>query len=184
MTQEATVAAPDLIRRRASGWARFGALMLADKKALVGLVLLSIFVFAAVFGPLISPYDPNDMAYDMIMGPSLAHPLGTDDLGRDLFARTVQGTQVSLMVGIVGAFVAVGLGTLYGATAGYLGGRVDNIMMRIVDVLLSIPYMFVLILLLVMFGRSLFMLFVGIGLISWLDMARIVRSQALTLKNR
>ncbi len=105
-------------------------------------------------------------------------------MGRDLFARTVQGTQISLMVGIVGAFIAVFVGTLYGATAGYFGGRTDSVMMRIVDVLMSVPYMFVLILLLVVFGRSILMLFVGIGLISWLDMARIARGQTLSIKNK
>ncbi len=118
--------------------------------------------------------------------PSLAtgHWFGTDSLGRDLFARTVQGTQISLMVGLVGALIAVFFGTLYGAVAGYFGGRVDGTMMRIVDVLMSIPYMFVLILLLVVFGRSILMLFIGIGLISWLDMARIARGQTLALKGR
>ncbi len=88
------------------------------------------------------------------------------------------------MVGVVGAAIAVIVGTLYGATAGYVGGRTDQIMMRTVDILMSIPYMFVLILLLVMFGRSMSMLFLGIGLISWLDMSRIVRGQTLSLKNR
>jgi oligopeptide transport system permease protein len=88
------------------------------------------------------------------------------------------------MVGVVGSLVAVIVGTLYGATAGFFGGRIDNIMMRTVDVLMSIPFMFVLILMLVIWGRSITMLFVGIGLISWLDMARIVRGQTLTIKNK
>ena len=91
---------------------------------------------------------------------------------------------MSLLVGIVGAAIAVVVGTLYGAISGFAGGRTDQIMMRAVDILMSIPYMFVLILLLVMFGRSMWLLFLGIGLISWLDMARIVRGQTLTLKNR
>jgi oligopeptide transport system permease protein len=96
----------------------------------------------------------------------------------------VQGTRISIMVGVVGSVIAVVVGTLYGAVAGYFGGRSDNIMMRIVDILMAIPFMFVLILMLVIFGRSIFMLFVGIGLISWLDMARIARGQTLTIKNK
>ena len=118
--------------------------------------------------------------------PSLAngHYFGVDQLGRDLYARTVQGTGISLMVGIVGALISVVVGTLYGATAGYFGGRLDGAMMRIVDVLMAIPYMFVLIVFMVVFGRSILMLFIGIGLVSWLDMARIARGQTLALRNR
>jgi len=111
------------------------------------------------------------------------HYFGTDASGRDLYARVVQGTAISMMVGLVGALVAVVVGTLYGATAGYYGGRIDNIMMRTVDVLMSIPFMFVLILMLVIFGRSIVMLFVGIGLISWLDMARIARGRRPSRQN-
>jgi ABC-type dipeptide/oligopeptide/nickel transport systems, permease components len=119
-------------------------------------------------------------------GPSIAngHYFGVDELGRDLYARTVQGTRISLLVGFVGAAIAVIVGTLYGAIAGYFGGRTDGIMMRIVDILMAIPFMFVLILMLVIFGRSILMLFIGIGLISWLDMSRIARGQTLTLKNK
>jgi oligopeptide transport system permease protein len=118
--------------------------------------------------------------------PSLetGHYFGVDSDGRDLFARTVQGTRISLLVGVVGALVAVVVGTLYGATAGYIGGRTDQVMMRTVDILMSIPFMFVLILMLVIFGRSIFMLFLGIGLISWLDMSRIARGQTLSIKNK
>jgi oligopeptide transport system permease protein len=118
--------------------------------------------------------------------PSFAtgHYFGTDQEGRDLYARTVQGTRMSLMVGLVGALIAVVVGTLYGAIAGYVGGRTDSLMMRAVDILLSIPFMFVLILLLVIFGRSTLMIFVGIGLVSWLDMARIARGQTLSIKNK
>ena len=112
------------------------------------------------------------------------HYFGLDGLGRDLYARTIQATRTSLIVGVIGAFVAVVIGTLYGAFAGFVGGWVDNVMMRTVDVLISIPYMFIIILLMVMFERSFFMLFVGIGIVSWLDMSRIVRGQTLSLKNR
>lgn len=175
-----------------SPWADARKRFFHNKAAVAGLlILLSVAVFAFV-GERFAKF-PNDEIDFMVIGqvaelggPSLenGHYFGTDDLGRDLFARVVQGTQISLMVGVVGAAIAVIVGTLYGATAGYIGGRVDNIMMRLVDILMAIPYMFVLILLLVMFGRSISMLFVGIGLLSWLEMARLVRGQTLSLKNK
>lgn len=163
-----------------------------NRAAMAGLVILVLVSLFAIFGNSFAQWSNEDLDFNVMgqvatMGmPSLenGHYFGTDDLGRDLFARTVQGTQISLMVGIVGAAIAVIVGTLYGATAGYVGGRTDQIMMRAVDILMSIPYMFVLILLLVMFGRSIAMLFLGIGMISWLDMSRIVRGQTLSLKNR
>ncbi|MDO5642256.1 MAG: ABC transporter permease subunit [Paracoccus sp. (in: a-proteobacteria)] len=178
--------------RGRSPWADARRRFARNKAAMGGLVVLILVTLFAVFGNYFAVWSNQDMDFS-IMGqvrdlgaPSLAngHYFGTDDLGRDLFARTVQGTQISLMVGVVGASIAVIAGTLYGATAGYVGGRTDQVMMRLVDILMSIPYMFVLILLLVAFERSLAMLFLGIGLISWLDMSRIVRGQTLTLKNR
>lgn len=186
----ANLAASDVQGR--SLWADARKRFINNKAAFAGLIVLVCVALFAFLGGLIAKY-PNDEIDFMVIGqiaelggPSLenGHYFGTDDLGRDLFARTVQGTQISLMVGIVGAFIAVSVGTIYGATAGYIGGMVDNLMMRLVDILMSIPYMFVLILLLVMFGRSISMLFIGIGLISWLEMARIVRGQTLSLKNK
>jgi len=173
-------------------WTDARARFFRNKAAVASLIILTLVALFALFGQTFAAYSNEEIDWSVLGqipqlgGPSLenGHYFGVDELGRDLFARTVQGTKVSLLVGIIGAFVAVSLGTLYGATAGYLGGRIDNIMMRFVDVLISIPYMFVLILLLVMFGRSFFMLFVGIGLISWLDMARIVRGQTLSIKNK
>lgn len=178
--------------RGRSPWADARKRFLRNRAAMVALIVLTGVVLFAIFGNLFAVWTFDSLDYSIMgsaktMGaPSLAngHYFGTDDLGRDLFARTIQGTRISLMVGVVGAGVAVIVGTLYGATSGYIGGRTDQIMMRTVDILLSIPYMFVLILLLVIFGRSLSMLFLGIGLISWLEMSRIVRGQTLTLKNR
>lgn len=175
-----------------SPWADARKRFFRNRAAMVALVVLVLIGLFAAFGNSIAHWSNDEIDFSImgsaatLGGPSIenGHYFGTDDLGRDLFARTVQGTQISLMVGIVGAFVAVVVGTLYGATSGYIGGRTDQIMMRIVDILMSIPYMFVLILLLVMFGRSISMLFLGIGLISWLEMSRIVRGQTLTLKNR
>ncbi|MCU9847384.1 ABC transporter permease subunit [Defluviimonas sp. WL0024] len=173
-------------------WADARHRFLRNKAAVVGLVILFLIGLFAIFGNYVAAWSNEELDFTVmgqvadLGGPSLSngHYFGTDDLGRDLFARTVQGTRISLMVGIVGSLIAVVVGTLYGATAGYVGGRVDNIMMRTVDILMSIPYMFVLILLLVMFGRSIAMLFIGIGLISWLDMSRIVRGQTLSLKHK
>ena len=183
--------AQDEVKGR-SPWADARKRFFRNKAAMAGLIILIAVALFALLGGYFAQWSNEDLDFTVMgqvatMGaPSLenGHYFGTDDLGRDLFARTVQGTQISLMVGIVGAAIAVIVGTLYGATAGYVGGRTDQIMMRAVDILMSIPYMFVLILLLVMFGRSIAMLFLGIGLISWLDMSRIVRGQTLSLKNR
>ena len=160
--------------------------------AVASLAVLLLVAAFALFGGFIADWSNEEIDWSMLGSvvekgaPSLAngHWFGVDELGRDLYARTVQGTRVSLMVGIVGALISVVVGTLYGAAAGYFGGRLDGAMMRVVDVLMAIPYMFVLILFMVVFGRSMLMLFVGIGLISWLDMARIARGQTLSIKNR
>lgn len=184
------MSAPDVKGR--SPWADARRRFRKNKAAMAGLIILILVALFAIFGNHIAAWSNEEMDF-AVMGqaaelgqPSIAsgHYFGTDDLGRDLFARTVQGTQISLMVGLIGAAIAVIVGTLYGAVAGYVGGRTDQLMMRLVDILLAIPYMFVLILLLVTFGRSTTMLFLGIGLISWLEMSRIVRGQTLTLKNR
>lgn len=187
----ATNLAADDVQGR-SLWADARKRFVHNKAAVAGVIVLVAVALFAFLGEWVAQF-PNDEIDFMVIGqvaelggPSFesGHYFGTDDLGRDLFARTVQGTQISLMVGIIGALIAVLVGTVYGATAGYVGGSVDNLMMRLVDILMSVPYMFVLILLLVIFGRSISMLFLGIGLISWLEMARIVRGQTLSLKNK
>lgn len=163
-----------------------------NRAAVVALVMLAAVMLFALGGGALSAWNTSDIDWERLGdiagqgAPSLSngHYFGLDDLGRDLYARTVQGTRISILVGLVGAGVAVVVGTVYGAISGYFGGRLDQIMMRVVDVLMAIPFMFVLILLLVIFGRSLGLLFVGIGLISWLEMSRIVRGQTLTLKNK
>ena len=163
-----------------------------NKAAVTSLFLLLAILFFSFFGPFLAQWSNEEIDWSVlgdiaILGsPSFdtGHYFGTDELGRDLYSRVIRGTKISLMVGVVGALIAVLVGTLYGAIAGYFGGKLDNFMMRLVDILMSIPYMFVLILLLVMFGRSIIMLFIGIGLISWLDMARIVRGQTLSIKQK
>ena len=173
-------------------WQDARARFLRNRAAVASLAVLALVAAFALFGGFAASWSNEEIDWSMLGSvaekgaPSLAngHWFGVDELGRDLFARTVQGTRISLAVGIVGALISVVVGTLYGATAGYFGGRLDAVMMRIVDVLMAIPYMFVLILFMVVFSRSIVMLFVGIGLISWLDMARIARGQTLGIKNR
>ena len=173
-------------------WADARKRFLLNKAAVASLLVLILITLFSLTGEAIAPWTNEEIDFNVIGSadtkgmPSIesGHYFGTDDLGRDLFARSAQGTRVSLMVGFVGTFIAVLVGTVYGAVSGYVGGRTDAIMMRIVDILSAIPYMFVLILLLVMFGRSMFMIFVGIGLLSWLGMARIVRGQTLSLKHK
>ena len=163
-----------------------------NKASLISVFVLFAMVLIAFFGPYLSQWDYETIDWELIgnsveMGaPSIenGHYFGTDDLGRDLYSRVMQGTQISLIVGLIGTIVAVVVGVLYGAIAGYFGGRIDNVLMRFVDILMSIPYMFILIILFVMFGRSVYILFIGLGLFSWMDMARIVRGQTLTIKHK
>ena len=183
--------AADEVRGR-SPWTDARIRFMRNKAAVAGVVLLALVSLYAFVGEWVAAWAYEDIDWAVMGNAATAgmpsfengHYFGVDDLGRDLFARTAQGTRISIIVGVVGAAISVIVGTLYGAIAGYVGGRTDQIMMRIVDILLAIPFMFVIILLLVMFGRSLTMLFAGIGLLSWLSMSRIVRGQTLTLKNK
>ena len=150
-----------------------------------GVFLLAMGTLAAFAPWLPGLADPT--VQDLRLGvtpPSFAHAFGTDELGRDLFARVLYGGRISLMVGLVGTLVSLLIGVTWGATAGYVGGRTDELMMRIVDVLYALPYIFLVILLLVFFSKSLLMLFVALGLVQWLTMARIVRGQVLSLKHQ
>jgi oligopeptide transport system permease protein len=150
-------------------------------------VILGLLVLLVLVGPSLSDYRFDKPNWDEIaVPPSLmgGHLFGTDSLGRDLFTRTLMGGRMSLLVGIVSTLVSLIIGIAYGATAGFLGGRTDRIMMRIVDILYALPFMFLVILLMVLFGRNILLIFVAIGAINWLDMARIVRGQTLGLKQR
>ncbi len=158
-----------------------------NKAALISLMILSLIALAVIIGPWLSEYTYDDPDWGaMQTGPNRenGHYFGTDSLGRDLFVRTLIGGRISLMVGLLGALVAVGIGTLYGATSGYMGGQVDRFMMRTLEILYAFPFMFFVIMLVTFFGRHLWLIFVAIGAVSWLDMARIVRGQTLSLKQR
>lgn len=158
-----------------------------NKAAVVSIVVLTIIALMALAAPLLSPHPLDEIYWDRIQAPpdfANAHWFGTDGNGRDLFVRTLHGGRVSLMVGILATGVSLIIGVAYGATAGFFGGRIDNLMMRFVDILYSLPFIFFVILLMVIFGRNIFLIFIALGAISWLDMARIVRGQALSIKGR
>ncbi len=153
--------------------------------AMVSLVFLLCLVLLALLTPWIAPYEYQEQ--NLLLGaspPSSDHWLGTDTLGRDQFTRILYGSRISLMVGFIATAVALLIGVLWGATAGYLGGRVDNAMMRFVDVLYGLPFAVFIILLTVIFGSSLLLLFLVIGAVEWLTMARIVRGQVLTVRRQ
>ena len=149
--------------------------------------ILVVVAIIALIGPLLSPhhYATTDFEH-RFLSPTFTdwHLFGTDDLGRDLFVRTMLGVQVTLFVAIIASVVSLGIGVTYGAIAGYVGGAVDGIMMRAVDALYALPFIFFVILLMVVFERNFLLIFVAIGAINWLDMARIVRGQTLSLKRR
>jgi oligopeptide transport system permease protein len=158
-----------------------------NRAAMVSACLIGFMAVLVIIGPWLSPYTYAQTDWDNVsIGPDLEsrHYFGTDALGRDLFVRTLHGGRISLMIGIVATAVSLLIGISYGATAGYLGGRIDHVMMRIVDILYAMPFMFFVILLMVFFGRNIILIFVAIGAINWLDMARIVRGQTLSLKSK
>ncbi len=197
----------------ASLWRDAWKRLLKNKLAVFGLIVVAIMTIAVIIGPAIIKW-ATGFAYDTIpqdgdliksFPPSLQHPMGTDDSGRDILARVLQGGRISLMVGIISTIVSLIVGVSYGATAGYLGGRIDNFMMRVVDIIYAIPYILLVIVLLSAFGgqnapqwiqsissalgsgqglSQIILLFFALGLVSWLTMARVVRGQILSLKNQ
>ncbi|MEZ5345166.1 MAG: ABC transporter permease [Pyrinomonadaceae bacterium] len=187
--------------------------LLKNKLSVFGLIVMGIISVAVIFGPMIikattgltPDYIPADGNLIQSFPPSWQHPMGTDEAGRDLLSRVLQGGRISLMVGIISTIVSLIVGVSYGAIAGYMGGRIDNIMMRIVDIIYAIPYILIVIVLLSVFGgqntprwieslagvfgggaglNQIFLLFFALGLVSWLTMARVVRGQILSLKNQ
>jgi oligopeptide transport system permease protein len=168
---------------RAEAWARFR----AHKGAWISLFVVAALLAFAVLAPLGSPFGYDEAQWlDLRRGPSLVpfHPFGTDSVGRDVMVRTGIGLLVSFALALLATIVSLGVGVMYGAAAGYIGGKTDNMMMRFVDVLYALPFMFLVIVLTVVFGRHIWLIFIGVGLVEWLTMARIVRGQTLSLKNK
>jgi oligopeptide transport system permease protein len=154
-----------------------------NRLAVFGGALLTLLGLACLFGPFLLPYSYEEQ--NLALGasrPSAAHWLGTDTLGRDLLVRLLVGGRISIGVGLCATFVALTIGVVYGAVAGFFGGKTDTIMMRIVDIMYALPFTIFVILLMVFFGRNIILLFVAIGAVEWLTMSRIVRGQIMSLK--
>ena len=160
--------------------------LLRNRAAVSGMIMLAVLVAAAVIGPFLSPYAYDAINKQDVWTPPLTdgHLLGTDSLGRDQLARLLMGLRVSLSIGLVATLVSLAIGVAWGAVAGFLGGAVDEVMMRIVDVLYSLPFIFFVILLMVTFGSNIILIFIAIGAVEWLTMSRIVRGQTLSLKQK
>ena len=159
--------------------------LIQNRAAMIGGITILVLIILAIFAPWIAPYSYSYQNLDIgASPPSAEHLLGTDVLGRDLLSRLLFGARISLLVGFVATGVALVIGVSWGIVAGYFGGRVDSIMMRIVDVLYGLPFIIFIILLMVIFGRNIWLLFAAIGAVEWLTMARIVRAQVIGLKNQ
>jgi oligopeptide transport system permease protein len=171
--------------QRSSLWLDAWIKLRKNRMALFGFAVLLILCVVSVLTPWIAPYSYETQ--DLMLGatpPSAAHWLGTDIFGRDMLTRIMYGGRVSLMVGFIATAVALVIGILWGSVAGFVGGRVDAVMMRIVDIMYALPFMIFIVLLMVVFGRNILLLFVAIGAVEWLTMARIVRSQVMALRKQ
>ena len=161
--------------------------LLKNRAAVYSAFIMAFMIVLVVFGPMVISWESDFTDWDNTSAPpsiESGHWFGTDAVGRDIMVRTLEGGRISLLVGLVATIVSLVIGVSYGATAGYFGGPADRIMMRIVDIIYALPFMFFVILLMVVFGRHILLIFVAIGAVNWLDMARIVRGQTLSLKNK
>ena len=174
-------------RASMSIWAQAGRRFRRNRAAMAGTLTIILIALLAIVVPIVWPHGVEDSSLASILRPpSFAdfHWFGTDGNGRDLFVRVFYGARISLMVGLTATLVALVIGVVYGAVAGYIGGKTDLIMMRIVDVLYALPLLFVVIVLVTVFGKNIFLIFVAIGCVEWLTMSRIVRGQTISIKNR
>lgn len=180
-TNVSAITAGDLPLKRDTR-ARWWIYLMRDKKAVVGLVILIGLIITAILANVIVPYDPNAMDFDMMESPSLRHPLGTDDLGRDLLSRLIQGTQVSLFVGFSTVIIALVIGGFLGIAAGYYGGWLDNIIMRYIDLQWAFPNFIIAVYLVAVFGAGLMNIIIAVSLAFVDDFARIARGMVLSIK--
>jgi len=175
--------APEDLEQGTSLWQDAWHRLAKNKLAVFGGSVLIVLTFACIVGPWLSPYGYEETNLDNTFSPpSAAHWLGTDQLGRDLLVRLLVGGRISIGVGLCATCVALTIGVVYGAVAGFFGGKLDSVMMRIVDIMYALPFTIFVILLMVFFGRDIWLLFLAIGAVEWLTMARIVRGQIMSLK--
>jgi oligopeptide transport system permease protein len=170
-----------------SPWADARVRFLRNKAAVISLILLSLIVLACLMGPLLLPYEYDAADWSAISTPpswANRHYFGTDEQGRDLLVRTLVGGRISLMVGLLATLASVLIGVVWGACAGFLGGKVDSLMMRIVDMMYAIPYLLIAILMVTILGREFYLVVLTISVFSWTDMARVVRGQTLSIKSK
>lgn len=176
---------PEQLEQGSSLWSDAWARLRKNRLALGSLFVFILICLFCIVGPWLSPYDSQSQdLFGGAEGPSADHWFGTDTLGRDLMVRVMEGGRISLLVGLVATSVSLMIGVIYGATAGYIGGKVDAAMMRFVDLLYALPFTIFVILLMVAFGRSLWLMFIAIGCVEWLTMARIVRAGVIDLKKQ
>ncbi len=181
---EAALSVRDIKGR--SPWEDAWQRLLKNRAAVYSAVIMAIMFVLVVFGPMVISWESDFTDWDHTYSPpswQSGHWFGTDAIGRDILVRTLEGGRISLMVGLVATIVSLLIGVSYGAIAGYFGGTADRLMMRAVDIIYALPFMFFLILLMVVFGRNILLIFIAIGAVNWLDMARIVRGQTLSLRN-
>jgi oligopeptide transport system permease protein len=174
---------PDQLETGTSLWRDAWHRLAKNKLAVTGGIILLVLGLACLFGPLFLPHSYEEQNLERgAAGPDADYWLGTDSLGRDLLVRLLVGGRISIGVGLCATFVALTIGVVYGAVAGFFGGKVDSVMMRIVDIMYALPFTIFVILLMVFFGRNIVLLFVAIGAVEWLTMSRIVRGQIMSLK--
>jgi oligopeptide transport system permease protein len=184
-TAEQSIIDLDSVESGTSLWEDAWNRLQQNKLAMFGLYVVSFMIIIALLTPWIAPYSYFEQDLDLgATAPSAAHWLGTDTLGRDLLTRIMYGSRISLMVGFLATAVALTIGVLWGTVSGYFGGRVDAFMMRTVDILYALPFTIFIILLMVVFGRNILLLFMAIGAVEWLTMARIVRGQVLSIRQQ
>lgn len=185
LSQGAALAAAPVKGR--SPWLDARIRFMRNRAAVASMVILTLITLACIFGPLVLPHSYEDTDFELMgIAPTWAswHLFGTDELGRDLLVRTLIGGRVSLMVGLLATLVSVALGIVWGATAGFMGGKIDAFLMRVVDMLYAVPYLLIAILMVTILGRDFYLVVLTISAFSWMDMARVVRGQTLSIKSK